>query len=195
MTGEGDIWSSSNNVNIEKFEVIVETYQTILLRITLRFVKDLAVAEDVVQEAFIKAYEGLSKFEGRSSLKTWLIQIAINTAKNKLRKRNFEDIENHSAHLYVDAGIVEGMEAQSLSKKMREVVDQLPAKQKMALVLRVYEDLSFQEICEIMKCPYDTAKANYRHGLLKIKELLKGDPEISLMFESNFNTHQKEIAV
>ena len=57
-------------------------------------------------------------------------------------------------------------------------VDRLPFKQKTALVLRVYEDLSFSEIAEIMECPYDTAKANYRHALLKLKEIFETQHEL-----------------
>jgi RNA polymerase sigma-70 factor (ECF subfamily) len=57
-------------------------------------------------------------------------------------------------------------------------VDRLPFKQKTALVLRVYEDMSFAEIAEVMECPYDTAKANYRHALLKLKETFEAQSEL-----------------
>ena len=57
-------------------------------------------------------------------------------------------------------------------------IEKLPFKQKTALILRVYEDLSFAEIATIMQCPYDTAKANYRHALLKLKETFEKQTEL-----------------
>ena len=80
------------------FSELVKRHQRGLLRLSMRFMKDLDCAQDVVQEAFIKAYEKLSLFEGRASFKSWLFQIAVNTAKNKLRenRHQFSDIEDVS---------------------------------------------------------------------------------------------------
>ncbi|MFN7262841.1 MAG: RNA polymerase sigma factor, partial [Pseudobdellovibrionaceae bacterium] len=64
------------------FSTLVKRHQKPLLRLAYRFVKDLDAAEDVVQESFIKAYERLSSFEARSTFKSWLFQICVNTAKN-----------------------------------------------------------------------------------------------------------------
>lgn len=58
---------------------------------------------------------------------------------------------------------------------LQREIDKLPERQKLALSLRIFDDLSFKEIAEIMSCPYDTAKANYRHALLKLKERLEGN--------------------
>lgn len=153
------------------FSTLVLRHQRGLLRLGLRFVKDLDTAEDVVQEAFIKAYEKLESFEGRSSFKSWLYQIALNTARNRLRETRRETVDVEDTHLAVspigESGLVHTAVAELLNKE----VEKLPYRQRTALVLRVYEDLSFQEIAEIMECPYDTAKANYRHALLKLKEV------------------------
>lgn len=140
--------------------------------------KDLDCAQDVVQEAFIKAYEKLSLFEGRSSFKSWLYQIAVNTAKNKLRenRHQFSDIEDVS--IGIEATAEKNLVHQAVGEILQREVDQLPFKQKTALVLRVYEDLSFAEIAQIMECPYDTAKANYRHALMKLKETFENKTEL-----------------
>src|SRR5262245_22038969 len=69
------------------FSNLVRRHQKSLMRLCLRFMKDVDAAEDVVQESFIKAYERLTSFEARASFKSWLFQIAVNTAKNKLRDR------------------------------------------------------------------------------------------------------------
>lgn len=160
------------------FSELVKRHQRGLLRLSMRFMKDLDCAQDVVQEAFIKAYEKLSLFEGRSSFKSWLYQIAVNTAKNKLRenRHQFSDIEDVS--IGIEATAEKNLVHQAVGEILQREVDQLPFKQKTALVLRVYEDLSFAEIAQIMECPYDTAKANYRHALMKLKETFENKTEL-----------------
>lgn len=156
--------------NRRAFSELVKRHQKGLLRLSLRFVKDLDTAEDVVQEAFIKAYEKLASFEGRASFKSWLFQIAVNNARNRLRdsRKNMMDIEH--VHLAVGAEAESSLVHSAVAGLLQSEVDQLPDRQKTALILRVYEDLSFKEIAEIMGCPYDTAKANYRHALMKLRE-------------------------
>jgi RNA polymerase sigma-70 factor, ECF subfamily len=87
---------------------------------------------------------------------------------------NIEDTQ-----LGVDPGAEQGMLKVDIQKTIRMEIDKLPEKQRIALTLRIFEDLSFKEIAEIMKCPYDTAKANYRHALLKLRERLEESQSVS----------------
>lgn len=179
LTNEDLIWIDQiRKGQTSSFSHLVKKYQKSLLRLTLRFVKDLGTAEDVTQEAFMKAYERLDTFEGRASFKSWLFQIAVNTAKNKLRERRDGHSDLDSVQLSVTAVAEEGLKQQALTKLIAKAVETLPFRQKTALVLRVYEDLSFHEIAEIMECPYDTAKANYRHALLKLKDEFETDADL-----------------
>lgn len=164
--------------SLNEYSLLVRRHQKGLLRLCLRFVKDFDAAEDVVQESFIKAYERLRSFEGRASFKSWLYQIAINTSKNKLRERRTEGSDLDDMQLGVSAVAESGLVHQAVAHVLFKYVEELPFKQRTALTLRIYEDLSFKEIAEIMDCPYDTAKANYRHALLKLKEQLQGDKEL-----------------
>lgn len=156
--------------NRKSFGELVNRHQRLLLRICLRFTRDLGQAEDVVQESFMKAFQKIESFEGRSSFKSWLIQIAVNTAKNKLRAQGNDHLNIEDVHLGVDPGAESGMVQTDIRQQIQIEVERLPDKQKLALTLRIFEDLSFKEIAQIMECPYDTAKANYRHALLKLKE-------------------------
>ena len=160
------------------YSELVKRHQRGLLRLSMRFMKDMDVAQDVVQDAFIKAYEKLNLFEGRSSFKSWVYQIAVNTARNKLRENRYDFTHIDDVHLSVSATAETGMVHRAVSEIIQSEVDQLPFKQKTALVLRVYEDMSFAEIAEVMECPYDTAKANYRHALLKLKETFEMRSEL-----------------
>lgn len=140
--------------------------------------KDLGSAEDVVQESFIKAYEKLSTFEGRSSFKSWIYQITVNTARNKLRENRHDMTDIDNVHLAVDAVAESTLVHGAVADILQMEVEKLPERQKTALVLRVYEDLSFHEIAEIMECPYDTAKANYRHALMKLRQTFERRREL-----------------
>lgn len=169
---DGVLVESAKSGDSKAFSSLVLKHQQSLLRLCMRFTSSQDLAEDIVQDTFVKAYRKLSTFEGRSSFKSWLFQIAINTAKNKLRAtRDTVNIDN--VQISIGGLTTEGLEREGLRTMIREFVDELPEKQKMALTLRIYDDLSFKEIAEIMECPYDTAKANYRHGLMSIKKNLE----------------------
>lgn len=173
-----DLIAEIREGNRKSFSELVKRHQKGLMRMSLRFVKDGDMAEDVVQEAFIKAYEKLNSFEGRASFKSWLYQIAVNTARNKLRdlRHNMTDVEN--VHLAVDAVAENTLVHTAVSEVLQAEVEKLPFRQKTALVLRIYEDMSFKEIADIMECPYDTAKANYRHALMKLKETFEQEADL-----------------
>ncbi|MCC6276391.1 MAG: sigma-70 family RNA polymerase sigma factor [Oligoflexia bacterium] len=156
----------------EVFGELVRRHQRALFRLALRFCRDEGTAEDVVQESFVKAYQKLNSFEERSSFKSWLYRIAINTAKNKLRSGDHLDVDVEDVVLSVGSQAQSDLESQELSRLLGDEVKKLPERQREALTLRIYEDLSFQEIATIMGCPYDTAKANFRHAVLRLKKTL-----------------------
>ncbi len=156
--------------NRKAFTELVRRHQRGLLRIVLRLTRELPLAEDIVQETFIKAYEKMALFEGRSSFKSWLYQVGLNTAKNRFRSRPQEEFTTDIVQGGVDAGAERDLVKGDVSRLLRAQVDLLPERQRIAITLRVFEDLSFKEIAQIMNCPYDTAKANYRHALLKLRE-------------------------
>jgi RNA polymerase sigma-70 factor (ECF subfamily) len=160
------------------FSELVKRHQKGLLRLSMRFVKDLDIAQDVVQESFIKTYEKLNSFEGRASFKSWLYQITVNTARNKLREDRYDFSDIEDVQLGVDPQAETSLVHRAVGEILNAEVEKLPFKQKTALVLRVYEDMSFSEIAEVMECPYDTAKANYRHALLKLKEVFEDRAEL-----------------
>jgi RNA polymerase sigma-70 factor (ECF subfamily) len=171
--------------NRKSFSELVKRHQKNLLRLSLRFVKSLDLAEDIVQDSFIKAYEKLHSFECRASFKSWLFQIAVNTARNKLRETKRDTTDIDKVQVAVLAVAESNLVHSAIAAMIQEEVEKLPFKQKTALVLRVYEDMSFKEIADVMECPYDTAKANYRHALLKLKEVFESKNDFKeISFES-----------
>lgn len=166
------------------FNLLVLKYQHRVLKLVGRFVSDAAEAEDVAQEAFIKAYRALASFRGDSAFYTWLYRIAINTAKNALvssRRRpvdfdlDLQDPEQYDRHAKLkDADTPEGV---LLTEEIRQVVEnameQLPEDLRTAIVLRELEGLSYEEIAEAMDCPVGTVRSRIFRAREAIDKKLK----------------------
>jgi RNA polymerase sigma-70 factor (ECF subfamily) len=152
------------------FDLLVLKYQHRVLKLVSRFVSDAAEAQDVAQEAFLKAYRALPSFRGDSAFYTWLYRIAINTAKNALvsnRRRpvdfdlDLQDPEQYDRNAKLkDVDTPEGV---LLTDEIRETVEramqQLPEDLRTAIVLREIEGLSYEEIAEAMDCPVGTVRS------------------------------------
>lgn len=158
--------------NRKMFTEIVKKYELPLLRLVSKYVKDVELARDIVQESFFKIYKSLDRYQGRCSFKNWVYKVTLNTAHNKMRSRRIhENIDN------TVISIASEVETNLMSKEVRrmltEVVDALPERQRESVRLRVFQDMSFKQVADVMNCPYDTAKANYRHAMIKIKDVFK----------------------
>ena len=153
------------------FDLLVRKYQHKVVKLVLRYVRNPAEAEDIAQEAFIKAYRALPQFRGDSAFYTWMYRIAINTAKNSLASRDRSPIrydldltdpeESHSVQTKLqDPDTPEGM---ALTEEIRHIVnsaiDALPEELKTAIVLRELDGLSYEEIAAAMECPVGTVRS------------------------------------
>jgi RNA polymerase sigma-70 factor, ECF subfamily len=166
------------------FNLLVLKYQHRVLKLIGRFVHDAAEAEDVAQEAFLKAYRALASFRGDSAFYTWLYRIAINTAKNALvsqRRRpvdfdlDLQDPDQFDRQAKLkEADTPEGV---LLTEEIREVVErameQLPEDLRTAIVLRELEGLSYEEIAEAMDCPVGTVRSRIFRAREAIDRKLK----------------------
>jgi RNA polymerase sigma-70 factor, ECF subfamily len=166
------------------FDLLVRKYQHRVLKLVGRFVSDAAEAEDVSQEAFLKAYRALASFRGDSAFYTWLYRIAINTAKNALvsnRRRpvdfdlDLQDPEQYDRHARLKEG--DTPEGVLLTEEIRSVVEkameQLPEDLRTAIVLRELEGLSYEEIAEAMDCPVGTVRSRIFRAREAIDKKLK----------------------
>jgi len=167
------------------FDLLVSKYQRRLSRLISRFVRDSAEAEDVTQEAFIKAYRALASFRGESAFYTWLYRIGINTAKNHLlsnkrRAPSSTVFDADEAESFEDAGLLREVntpENELMSKQVVGVVQaslqQLPEDLRSALTLREIEGLSYEEIASVMNCPVGTVRSRIFRAREAVAENLR----------------------
>jgi RNA polymerase sigma-70 factor, ECF subfamily len=166
------------------FDILVGKYQHKIIKLVGRYVRDQDEAQDVAQDAFIKAYRALASFRGESAFYTWLYRIAINTAKNQLasNKRRAEDFDldlqdpdQYEMHGRLrDGDTPEGL---ALTEEIRETVNQaieaLPEDLRTAIVLREIEGLSYEEIAAAMECPVGTVRSRIFRAREAIDKRLK----------------------
>jgi RNA polymerase sigma-70 factor (ECF subfamily) len=152
------------------FDVLVLRYQHKVLKLIMRYIRDAMEAEDVAQEAFIKAYRALPGFRGESAFYTWLYRIAINTAKNALvssKRRPIDyDLDLQDPDQYeLQARLKDGETPEHLvlTEEIRQTVNgamkELPDDLRTAIVLREIDGLSYEEIAAAMDCPVGTVRS------------------------------------
>ena len=154
------------------YEVLVLQYQDRLVYSVFKFLKDYELAQDIAQEAFVKAFKNIEKFRGDSSFYTWIYRIAINTAKNflssKARSSEVYDDEIMELKLSESAVTTENpeniLEAEELRFKMMEAIQSLPDDIRTTLSLREFDGLSYEEIAKVQNCPIGTVRSRIHKG-------------------------------
>ncbi|WGZ96327.1 MAG: RNA polymerase sigma factor RpoE [Candidatus Thiothrix putei] len=166
------------------FDVLVLKYQHKVVSLVLRYVHDHDTAQDVAQEAFIKAYKGLKNFRGESAFYTWLYRIAINSAKNYLVSQNRRlpdnDIDAHEAEQFEGESALKEYatpERELLTAEIQatvsKAIEDLPEDLRTAIMLRELEGMSYEEIAETMDCPIGTVRSRIFRARESIDKVLR----------------------
>ena len=158
----------------DAFDVIVERHQRTVYQLCYRFVGNHEDASDLSQEVFLRAYRGLHRFRGHSSLRTWRYRIGVNVCLNRagVKKPVTEPIDarQHPDNRGDDAAT--RLLRAERAAEVRAAVARLPRKQRAALILRVYHELSHQEIAGVLGSSVGAVKANFFHALGNLRKLL-----------------------
>lgn len=170
------------------FDLLVIKYQHKIIQLVNRYVKDPSEAQDVAQEAFIKAYRALGAFRGEATFYTWLYRIAINTAKNYLilrtRRHSNYQLDIQEVEAIGNEPQLQGMDTpeqlilnEEIMTTLNKAIEDLPEEMQLAFKLREFEGLSYEEIALAMDCPIGTIRSR----LFRAREAI--DKQLSPLLE------------
>ncbi len=166
---------SSEKTRDRGVRLMMDFYQSRLYWHIRRLIVDHNLAQDVLQDTFIKAYQNFHQFKQDSQLYTWLYRIATNEALQQLNKmkrmqKTDEDAEYHLQNLVAESVQQDAEEIQVLLQK---AIQTLPEKQKLVFTMRYYDDLPYEEISQILDMSVGTLKTNYHYAKQKVEEYIK----------------------
>jgi RNA polymerase sigma-70 factor (ECF subfamily) len=158
----------------EAFDEIVRRHRRHVYLLCFRFVSNHEDAADLSQDVFVRAFKGLGRFKHESSLATWLYRITVNTCLNRtaLKRPDTEPVDMADR---VDARAVSPADAvvrQENAEAVRRAIRQLPPRQRATLILRVYRELSHEEVARVLGGTVGAAKTNFFHALQNLRRVL-----------------------
>jgi RNA polymerase sigma-70 factor (ECF subfamily) len=162
----------------DAFDLIVERHRRSVYQLCYRFVSNHEDASDLTQDVFLRAYRGLRNFRGQATLATWLYRISVNVCLNRVsaKKLQSEPIDERQHIDTAAESASERMLRGERAVRVRAAIAQLPRKQRATLILRMYHEMSHQEIAEALGSSVGAVKANFFHALGNLRKLL-GDHE------------------
>jgi RNA polymerase sigma-70 factor, ECF subfamily len=166
-------------------ESLVAHYLNGIYNFSFRLSRDASQAEDITQEVFIKVWKNLKKFDREKSFKAWIFRIARNTAIDYLRRKKifvFSDLENDESENSIINNIPDPMplpdkifDRQNLKEELDIAIKKLPSIYQTIVILHGLEELSFQEISEVLSEPLNTVKSRYLRALSKLRSIMIND--------------------
>ncbi|MBP7587640.1 MAG: sigma-70 family RNA polymerase sigma factor [Thermoanaerobaculia bacterium] len=165
----------------DRFELLVERYQTRLVNYLYRMVRNLEEAHDLTQEVFIRVYQALDRYDSQYRFSTWLFRVAQNAAIDVIRKRRIQLVPltrraDEGGEAMVDLELPDGqpsalesLQGRELDASIRAAIDTLPWEYRELILLRHYGELAYEEIAEVKAMPLGTVK----NKLFRARQMLK----------------------
>jgi RNA polymerase sigma-70 factor (ECF subfamily) len=156
------------------FSTMVDRYRNRLLNVIGRMLASTEEAEDIVQETFVRVYQHRQSFNFQHCLSTWIYTIALNLARNELRKRKkfkfyeISDMQGNESELAVEAKI-----PSRLPQVLDQAIRSLPEKYRTAFILRDVEELPYNEVAKILDVPLGTVKSRVNRARLVLRDKLQ----------------------
>lgn len=167
------------------FEALVKRHQAAAFAVAYQMVRHREDAQDIAQEAFVRVFRGLRDFQGQAAFKTWLHRIVVNLALDALRRRSrhpgasYDDAREPGEEAREEVGTRpdedpdRALEAREAGEAIRMALEELPAPQRAALLLREVEGLSYQEIAEVLGCAVGTVMSRLHYARRRLQERLR----------------------
>jgi len=164
------------------WEEIVTSFSRRIFNLAYRFTSSVEAAEDLTQEVFIRVYRSLDQYDPKQGdLANWLMRLARNLIIDDYRHRQrnpqntmADAVDDHQYHLRaVGTGAQKEMERRELAAQVQQGIDKLPADLKTCVILRDIEELSYQEIVDVLQIPEGTVKSRINRGRIELAKILK----------------------
>lgn len=155
------------------FDDLVDRHQAEIYRFAMQLTRNRADADDLYQETLIKAYRAFDRLDGAANHRAWLYKIATNTFLSGQRKAGREAPLDETVELNLPAETTDhaaSLDARALLQEVEAFVAKLPAKQRVALILRKYHEAGYDEIAANLKCSEAAARANVHEALRKLRD-------------------------
>lgn len=164
----------SESTRNEAFGLLVSEYKERLYWHIRKMVVSHEDTNDILQNTFIKVYQGFDSFRGDSSLFTWMYRIATNETLNFIeQKKRF--LSSHEEYNEKKLALLESSQefaGDELQKKFQKAIQLLPEKQRLVFNMKYFDDLKFSEMSEILQTSVGALKASYHHAVKKIEEYM-----------------------
>jgi RNA polymerase sigma-70 factor (ECF subfamily) len=169
--GDGSAW-----------EEIVTAFSRRIFNLAYRFTSSAEAAEDLTQDVFIRIYRTLDQYDPKhGDLSNWLMRLARNLIIDDYRHRQrnpqdsmADDVEDHTFHLRAVGGTAQKeMERKELASQVQEGIDKLPSDLRTCVILRDIEELSYQEIVDVLRIPEGTVKSRINRGRIELAKILR----------------------
>lgn len=160
----------------EAFRLLVDQYKEKLYWHIRKIVLSHEDADDVLQNAFVKIWQGLKDFRYEAKLYTWMYRIATNEAVNFLNEKNrkvFGKSEEISAYLESTLAGDAYFDGDDIQRELQKAVLQLTERQRLVFNMKYFDDMSYDDIAEILEVAVGTLKATYHNAVKKIEECMK----------------------
>ena len=169
------------------FRELIQKYQSMVYNACYHLLKQPEDAEDIAQEVFIEVFQSIGQFRYQSKLSTWLYRIAINKSLNHLRKNKWKNMVQSVEHFFSgdDHGNLEiedktgrdspeHIEFVERGKILQDAINSLPENQKIAFTLNKYDELSYQEITEVMNISLSSVESLIHRAKMNLQKKLIG---------------------
>lgn len=171
------------------FNLLVWRWEKPLFNFTYKYVGDAHLAQDLVQETFVRVLRSIGRYEHRGSFSTWLYRIAVNLCRDHFRKRRLPMVSLHDYYttpsgerVYVRDRVSddrprsdEAMVAEEREELVRRLLAGLPDEQRIVILMKEYQALTFREIAEVLDLPESTVKSRLYRGLRMMRDQLERD--------------------
>jgi len=183
LVDEKKLIKQSISGDVSSFEQLINQYQKMAYNVAYRIMGNEEDAKDMTQEALIKVYKKLKSFRMDASFSTWLYRIVMNTCKDELRKKKMKVVSIDQSFDTGDGEVQMDLEDEKLGPEdkliqketqtmVQEALNQLPEANRIVLVLRDIEGMSYDEISEVLQLPKGTVKSRINRGRQGLKEVI-----------------------